>query len=777
VADKRVGVVIEGKAAVAPAFREVKKEFDLLKATSKQLTNVMTGIGQGIGQAIAGFGADALGRITGVFTEAIPQAMSYAKHVADIAKVSGATAEEASRLVGVLEILGTNVEALEPAFRQMAEEIINNEQKFTALGIAVRDNSGNLLDTVTILDSTRSALSKMENGATKTALAADLFGKTAHQLSGFLMLTDDAVASANDELERMGLILDKNALTNAKDAARAFNLLDLTFKGLQIQLGNMLIPAIIDVVMAIRELVMANKDGLLNVLSEVAGAITGFISGLVGAGGAVREFLESLHGVKSGVDTTKAGILAQIQALQQQKAAYLASASGAGAAGGASDRLAAALSRQINKLREQRNALMDVARARAAEADAAFASMLAGLDAQERAYQLEQRRKELNGELVQAQQEQADGAAQAARELQLLREEAQLAIAGEADPDKQFRIASDYAMREQRLIEQHAEEATRLEKAVADRRKAIADFEVEVRRQAALEKARAEIEAAQQVSSKIQELAVADGNFKANIAELQGIRQQLIADAELARQQGNSLLLQAIEQNLAQVRDAIRTQEEARRIKQHERELERQKEKLSSQKKVTDAILASLNLEIKRLEDQLKVYDNTNTKRMDAVNLQERLAQRLDKDKPGLDKYVQSFKDWAVAGDRVARALERILRAIEGIASIVGFGEDLLNLIPSFNLFNLVPRRAKGGPVSMRKPYVVGEEGPELFVPNSSGNIVPNGALGGGQVSVTIQAGAYLGSAADAREFAQRVYGAMQEEGARRYSLQPRGAF
>ena len=34
--------------------------------------------------------------------------------------------------------------------------------------------------------------------------------------------------------------------------------------------------------------------------------------------------------------------------------------------------------------------------------------------------------------------------------------------------------------------------------------------------------------------------------------------------------------------------------------------------------------------------------------------------------------------------------------------------------------------RAAGGPVSMGSSYIVGEEGPEIFVPNSSGYIIPN---------------------------------------------------
>jgi len=37
--------------------------------------------------------------------------------------------------------------------------------------------------------------------------------------------------------------------------------------------------------------------------------------------------------------------------------------------------------------------------------------------------------------------------------------------------------------------------------------------------------------------------------------------------------------------------------------------------------------------------------------------------------------------------------------------------------------------RAMGGPVTMNEPYIVGEVGPELFVPNNSGTIVPNNEL------------------------------------------------
>ncbi len=48
---------------------------------------------------------------------------------------------------------------------------------------------------------------------------------------------------------------------------------------------------------------------------------------------------------------------------------------------------------------------------------------------------------------------------------------------------------------------------------------------------------------------------------------------------------------------------------------------------------------------------------------------------------------------------------------------------------------SFIPQRQGGGPVSARSPYIVGEHGPELFVPKTAGNIVPSNvqhAAGGG---------------------------------------------
>ena len=55
------------------------------------------------------------------------------------------------------------------------------------------------------------------------------------------------------------------------------------------------------------------------------------------------------------------------------------------------------------------------------------------------------------------------------------------------------------------------------------------------------------------------------------------------------------------------------------------------------------------------------------------------------------------------------------------------------------------PGKAIGGPVSPGRPYLVGERGPELFVPAASGRIETMGAGGGGRevrVSIIVHAAA-----------------------------------
>jgi TP901 family phage tail tape measure protein len=62
-----------------------------------------------------------------------------------------------------------------------------------------------------------------------------------------------------------------------------------------------------------------------------------------------------------------------------------------------------------------------------------------------------------------------------------------------------------------------------------------------------------------------------------------------------------------------------------------------------------------------------------------------------------------------------------------------------------------IPQRANGGPVSSGQTYMVGERGPELFVPGRSGTIVANDKIGGGSTNVVVNVDA-KGSSVEGNE-------------------------
>lgn len=112
---------------------------------------------------------------------------------------------------------------------------------------------------------------------------------------------------------------------------------------------------------------------------------------------------------------------------------------------------------------------------------------------------------------------------------------------------------------------------------------------------------------------------------------------------------------------------------------------------------------------------------------------------------------LDNFKDFfrKIVKEMIAQALK--LAVIQPILSSIfgafGFGIDF-----SSNTISRIPGKQVGGPIMKNKPYLVGEAGPEIVIPNGGGNVIPNDALGGGRTMVT-----YNIQAVDARSFKQLV--------------------
>jgi phage-related protein len=91
--------------------------------------------------------------------------------------------------------------------------------------------------------------------------------------------------------------------------------------------------------------------------------------------------------------------------------------------------------------------------------------------------------------------------------------------------------------------------------------------------------------------------------------------------------------------------------------------------------------------------------------------------------------------------DLFSNLVDVVNKAFNAIKAIVNFIKNNPVTQAIGGVFDTVfgGGRANGGPVSSGTSYVVGERGPELFVPNTAGTIIPNGGSGGGStINVTV---------------------------------------
>lgn len=130
----------------------------------------------------------------------------------------------------------------------------------------------------------------------------------------------------------------------------------------------------------------------------------------------------------------------------------------------------------------------------------------------------------------------------------------------------------------------------------------------------------------------------------------------------------------------------------------------------------------------------------------DVASMRATLSQGLGREAEVTGRGIEAALRQAVRSGRLefedlgrvaARALGNIASAalkLDGVGAggwLSGVGAGLLGL----------PGRATGGPVAPGRAYVVGERGPELFVPTASGR-VETGSAGRGTTNVTVNVSA-----------------------------------
>ena len=154
-----------------------------------------------------------------------------------------------------------------------------------------------------------------------------------------------------------------------------------------------------------------------------------------------------------------------------------------------------------------------------------------------------------------------------------------------------------------------------------------------------------------------------------------------------------------------------------------------------------DTIREKVNENLNTQKNLTSETENTNNKLNDTNN-------KIKKIKDSTDGVSDAFKQ---IGESIAQGVSTALtdailqartlgEAAKGILNMIarqflqlGINTLLFNVFGgSTGLFKNLPTFANGGKPPVGRPSIVGERGPELFVPSSAGTIIPNHSLGGG---------------------------------------------
>jgi len=275
-------------------------------------------------------------------------------------------------------------------------------------------------------------------------------------------------------------------------------------------------------------------------------------------------------------------------------------------------------------------------------------------------------------------------------------------------------------------------------------KKILKENEVDLRAQLEIEKARFE--------GSEEELIVLEQRNKLN--KLDFAIEKQIAEVEAVRESGSKAELERAEQTLTNLR--------------LQKDLEEQ---------ITLNRLNAADPAISRMNELNKQMKDLNDMSKQAVKLSKAMG----------ESFAESFKGIVYGTMTVQDAFRNMLNRIADFfidtaaqlaatqlqRSILGLFGNMFNFstTPMNDIQGTVMYAANGGPVGRRNPYMVGERGPELFVPNQSGNIIPNhdlAGIGGGSTTVVVNVDAsgssVEGDEQQSRELGRLISVAVQSE-------------
>lgn len=215
------------------------------KSALGKMKNDLMAIGAGVG--VVGIGAK-------LAKEAIQRDVAVKK----LSGITGATAKETSELLAVANYMGIAMEDSAGAFAKFSKNVGAAKEKmevaraegklgtdiFSKLGYTLEDIQGK--NTVEVFKMIQERLRGMKDGAEKTRVEMELFGRTGYQMHAMLNMSAEQMEKVAERAKAMGLIIDDDAASKSAKLNRELKDLENTGKRLAVSIGHELVPVFND---------------------------------------------------------------------------------------------------------------------------------------------------------------------------------------------------------------------------------------------------------------------------------------------------------------------------------------------------------------------------------------------------------------------------------------------------------------------------------------------------------------------------------------------------
>lgn len=238
-AERKLAVVITGDAKGAVgAFKATNTAAG---GTQSKMQSVAGGVTKAFKTAAVAGGLVGAGLAAGLEKSA----GTYKSLVGESAKLQrflGGSIEEASRFRFVAQQSGIATDTMARGLGLFNKNAVSG--KLDGLITNLRDSNGQLRPMSELLPEVAEKFAKMENGPEKTALAMKLFGKSGADLIPLLNKGADGFGELSKKAEELGLVLTDKDAKAMKEANANSRLWTASLQGVQVQIGRYVLPVL-----------------------------------------------------------------------------------------------------------------------------------------------------------------------------------------------------------------------------------------------------------------------------------------------------------------------------------------------------------------------------------------------------------------------------------------------------------------------------------------------------------------------------------------------------